>query len=257
MGRWLLGASVTHIEVFIPAYNVDEFIDRCLCSVADQDYDDYSVVMVNDASTDATGVVMASYFQSHEDWRIVHNPVNQKMPKNLTLIRQAGFPQDVVFILDGDDFLPDPGVLSTVAAYYEDPDLWLTYGSYTRYPDPSVMPNPALPFPDWVIKAANYRQYSKMALVYNHPLTFRRWLFNEVSDAELCDDEGEWFTRCYDHALMMPMLELATDGHFRWLPEILYVYNEENVASEAKDDARAESDRIHNQINARPKRAAL
>jgi hypothetical protein len=42
-----------------------------------------------------------------------------------------------------------------------------------------------------------------------------------------------------------------------WLPEILYVYNEENPGSESKDGGRAESDRIHRQINARPKRDSL
>jgi glycosyltransferase involved in cell wall biosynthesis len=43
-----------HIQVFIPAYNCEAFIERCLESVAKQDYPNFSVAMVDDASTDAT-----------------------------------------------------------------------------------------------------------------------------------------------------------------------------------------------------------
>ena len=242
------------IEVVIPAYNVEGFIERCLESVASQTYEHFSVLMIDDASTDGTGTIMDSYAK-RELWRGVHNQENRKMPRNLAEHTRWGGDNEVLFLLDGDDHLP-PGAFAVVADYYERFDwLWLTYGSYTR-DDPTNMPNPALPYPDWVIEQRAFRAYSSMALLYNHPLTFKRFLFNMVSDAELCDDEGAWFTRCYDHALMMPMLEIAAE-HFTWIPEVLYVYNEENTLSEAKDDARAESDRIHRQINARPAREAL
>ena len=56
---------------------------------------------------------------------------------------------------------------------------------------------------------------------------------------------------------MMPMLELASFGHFKWNPEILYVYNEENTMSEAKNEQRMEGVRVHNTVNARAKRKPL
>jgi glycosyltransferase involved in cell wall biosynthesis len=250
---------VTHISVFVPAYNCEAWIERCLRRLAGQDHTDLDVVLVDDASSDDTGEIMDWYAGpgGFSDWRVIHNKANQKMPMNLAVHGRQGDYADVVFLLDGDDFLPHEHVLSIVAEYYDNnPDLWLTYGSYTRE-DPDYMPNPALAYPAWVIEQRNFRAYSSTALLYNHPLTFRRWLFNKVTDDELKDDEGAWFTRCYDHTLMMPMLELAAHGHFEWLPDILYVYNEENPTSEAGDGARAESDRIHRQVNARPIRLEL
>jgi glycosyltransferase involved in cell wall biosynthesis len=248
--------TAPHIEVFIPAYNCEKWIVRTLDSVAMQMYPDEHCTIVDDASTDGTRkIINRELDRLPGDWNVIYNGENRKMPHNLVEIRD-GDPDDVIFLLDGDDYLPHDLVLNLVAAQFDDPELWLTYGSYTRE-DPTHMPNPAVPYPPEIIEAANFRGFSSISLLYNHPLVFRRWLLNELSDAELQDDEGEWFTRCYDHVIMMPMLELAARGHFKWLPEVLYVYNEENPLSESKDDARAESDRIHRQINARPKREAL
>jgi hypothetical protein len=146
-------------------------------------------------------------------------------------------------------------VLSQVARLFEDDDLWLMYGSYNRYPPDAPMLNPAKPFPAEVVANASFREHSVLDLVYNHPLVFRRWLFNCVYDWELKDDNGEWFTTSYDHAIMMPMLELAADGHFHYNPEVLYTYNEENTTSEAKHpDLKLEAIRVHNTINGREKR---
>lgn len=246
---------MTHIQVVIPAYNCEAYIERCLRSVGEQTYGDFDVLMIDDASSDNTWRIMERAARAGR-WDARYNPENLKMPHNLVHARE-GDSDDVVFLLDGDDYLPHPEVLTTVAELFDDGDLWLSYGSYTRDPDPTWMPNPAGPYPDWVVEQRAFRAYSSLALVYNHPLIFRRWLFNEVTDGELHDDEGHWFTRCYDHVIMMPMLELAAE-HFMWCPEVLYVYNEENPTSEAKDPtARAEADRIHRQVNARLIRAAL
>lgn len=237
------------ICVFVPAYNVEPFIGRCLDSIDGQYYSNWDLHMVDDASTDDTLDIMEGYVGD-----ITHNQVNLKMPRNLTLLRE-GDPDDVIVIVDGDDYLPHYGVLSMIAQSYVDPDLWLMYGSYERWPDPTWMPNPAGPFPPWVIEGRDFRHYSQFDLVYNHPLTFRRRLLQNIEDWELQDDEGNWFEAAYDHTIMMPMLEMAAD-HFTWCPEILYTYNEENTQSEAKLD-RSVGIRVHNIVNGRPKRDKL
>jgi glycosyltransferase involved in cell wall biosynthesis len=231
---------------------VEAWIERCLKSIQNQRYPFFNVVMVDDASTDRTGAIMDRFDNGTS---VLHNLVNVKMPRNLCCLRE-GNPDHVIVIVDGDDYLPHEHVLDIIAWRYEDPDLWLMYGSYTRYPDPTLMPNPALPYPADVIAGRSFRQYSADALLYNHPLTFRRRLLQNIEDWELQDDQGVWFETCYDHAIMMPMLEMAAPDHFKWNPEVLYVYNEENPHSEAKQ-TRDIAVRTHNIINARPKRDQL
>jgi glycosyltransferase involved in cell wall biosynthesis len=244
-----------HVTVFVPGYNVEKYIARCLDSLLSQTWENTNIAVLNDASTDSTGSIIAEYELANQIGLIsFHNHKNLKMPRNLTYLRY-GHPNDVIVIVDADDYLPHNRVIATIADYYKDPDLWLMYGSYTRYPDPTHMPNPAKPFPVDVIAQRSFRNYSQIDLVYNHPLTFRRRLLQNIADWELQDDDGNWFTVAYDHTVMMPMLEMAT-GHFKWCPDILYVYNEENEASEAKGDP-SEGIRVHNIVNARVKRDPL
>ena len=243
------------IEVFVPGYNVERFIDRCLSSIFEQTYPYFDVLMIDDASTDKTGTLMdeASRRYKFRESLVMHNETNQKMPRNLEFLR-VGNPDNVIVIVDADDYLFNLNVFTIIADEYLDPDLWLMYGSYTRE-DPRIMPNPALPFPPDVIANRSFRKYSATNLVYNHPITFRRRLLQNIEDWEM-QSNGEWFTAAYDHVIMMPMLEMSAPDHFKWCPEILYVYNEDNELSEAKRD-RSEGITVHNVVNSRPKRDQL
>lgn len=240
----------TRFVVFVPAYNIEHFLVRCLESIRTQDYDNFEVLMIDDCSSDGTGALMDGF--PFQEARVIHNQSNKKMPFNLTHIR-SGDPNDVVVIVDGDDYLPHDRVLAVLDQYYRsDPSLWLTYGSYTRWPDPNYMPNPAIDYPDYVKQNRSYRNYDQ---IFNHPVTFRRWLFNHIADWELQDDLGLWFQAGYDCVLMMPLLELA-GKHWRYLPDILYTYNEANPTSDAKIRA-SECNRAATIVRQRPQREAL
>lgn len=43
-------------SIIVPAYNAEEYLERCIDSMANQDflYDEYEVIVVNDGSTDGT-----------------------------------------------------------------------------------------------------------------------------------------------------------------------------------------------------------
>lgn len=245
---------MTHFQVVVPAYNTERYIKRCLYSIeAQSTYPDFDVLLIDDDSTDSTGKLMNEFAVGAEfPIRVIHNDTNMKMPYNLTYARE-GNPEDVILLVDGDDFLPrDPAVLFSLAHHFDDSNLWLTYGSYTRVPDPNYMPNPALDYPDHIKSAMAYRG---SVPVYNHPIAFRRHLLNQISNAELQDDDGNWFQDSYDHCIMIPMLELAW-RHYKWLPDILYVYNEDNPLSDAKIRPQG-GERTHSTINRRPRRVPL
>jgi glycosyltransferase involved in cell wall biosynthesis len=50
-----------HIAVVIPAFNLAPYLRDCLLSVVDQTHADWSVVVVDDGSTDATGAIAARF----------------------------------------------------------------------------------------------------------------------------------------------------------------------------------------------------
>ena len=40
------------VSIIVPVYNSESTIDRCVRSIADQDYSDLQIILVNDGSTD-------------------------------------------------------------------------------------------------------------------------------------------------------------------------------------------------------------
>ena len=59
MNRTITGNPL--ISVIVPVYNAQDYLERCLRSLADQDYPDFEVLLVDDGSTDRSGGIC-------EDW---------------------------------------------------------------------------------------------------------------------------------------------------------------------------------------------
>ena len=49
------------VSVILPARNEEKFIEKCLDSLVEQDYDDYEIIAINDSSNDSTGNLMKKY----------------------------------------------------------------------------------------------------------------------------------------------------------------------------------------------------
>lgn len=251
-----------HFTIFVPGWNVEKWVCHALCSALNQSYPNFNVVFCDDASTDDTPAIvhrLKTFHRERERLSIITNGHNMKMPWNLRYMRTtelpANSPEDIIFILDADDFLPHQDVLSDLAQYFDnDPELWMTYGSYDRWPDPTYMPNPAEDYPQEVKDNCSFRAFRKPC--FNHPLVFKRFLWDHITDDDLKNDAGEWNRGGYDWLIMMPMLELANNGHWKWLPDILYTYNEDNPFSDSRVNVAA-CELPHQEVAHRPPRTPL
>lgn len=226
-----VGADV-NINVIVPSYNVRmPWIERCLASIRAQTHRPSQVIVVDDASTDAGYPENVVGLCAIEGWTFVRNDRNRKCPYNLRLAGRILdlADDDVIFLLDGDDFLPHDRVFARIAEVYADPDVWLTYGNYEPHPK-NTGQTLASAYPADVIAAKSFRA---AGCHFNHPLTFRQHLWARVTDDDLKTDGGEWFTGGYDFLIMVPMLEAAAPDHFRFLNETLYVYNSVNPLSDS------------------------
>lgn len=101
------------ISVIIPAYNVELYIESCLKSVMEQQEASFEVVLVNDGSTDCTGVICKSWADKYSN--IVYLEQKNKgqgTARNVAIDHASG--KWLVF-LDADDTML-PGALK----YLED-----------------------------------------------------------------------------------------------------------------------------------------
>ena len=91
------------ISIIIAAYNIENYIERCMASVVNQTYSNLDIIVVNDGSTDNTLNIIESFSKNDERINII-NQSNQGLLKS----RKIGFNNsqgDYVLFIDGDDWL--------------------------------------------------------------------------------------------------------------------------------------------------------
>ena len=91
------------VSVIIPVYNVQDYIEQCLASVLNQTYRELEVIMINDGSTDNSGILAKKIADS--DVRCIL--ITQKNgglsnARNNGLARATG---KYVYFLDSDDWI--------------------------------------------------------------------------------------------------------------------------------------------------------
>ena len=50
------------ISVIVPVYNVEKYLSQCLDSIIHQTYKNLEIILVDDGSTDSSGLICDNYF---------------------------------------------------------------------------------------------------------------------------------------------------------------------------------------------------
>ncbi len=88
-------------SVIIPVYNVEQYLCECIDSVLSQTYSDYEIILVNDGSTDSSGIICDNYARANNSIRVIHkNNGGLSEARNYGVATAVG---DFVLFLDSDD----------------------------------------------------------------------------------------------------------------------------------------------------------
>lgn len=91
------------VSVIVPAYNVENYIKKCICSISEQTYKNIEIIVVNDGSTDTTKDVLLKLQKNDSRIQII-----DKHNEGVSAARNSGIRvakgKYVVFV-DGDDYL--------------------------------------------------------------------------------------------------------------------------------------------------------
>lgn len=60
------------ISIVVPVFNVEQFLQTCVDSIVAQTFDDWELILVNDGSTDSSGVICDRYAQLDSRIRVYH-----------------------------------------------------------------------------------------------------------------------------------------------------------------------------------------
>ncbi len=64
-------------SIIIPAYNVHEYVEKAINSVLEQDFKNYELIVVNDASTDNTAEVVKKYEEKFDNVKLISHKDNK------------------------------------------------------------------------------------------------------------------------------------------------------------------------------------
>jgi glycosyltransferase involved in cell wall biosynthesis len=134
--------------------------------------------------------------------------------ENFTIAARDLYPDSIIVSLDGDDWFPHDRVLEHVNRIYADPNIWMTYGSF-------VHADGRPGFASLVPEGENVRTGPWRM---THLKTFRAALFQKLTDADLQRD-GKFLDLAWDHAVMLPLAEVAGHEHRRFVSDVMYTYS--------------------------------
>ena len=216
--------------VVIPSFNNRDWYELNLESVLQQNYRNFRVIYIDDHSTDGTGELVREYLRKN-DWEervhLIHNSERMGALYNIYHAVWSCDPEEIIVTVDGDDWLFHENVLKRLNQIYADPDVWMTYGQYIEFPDGGA--GHCQMIPPHVIENNSYRSY---AWVSSHLRTFYASLFHLIAYDDFLF-QGEFYSAAWDLAFMFPLLEMSS-SHFRFIPDVFYVYNQASPINDYK-----------------------
>ncbi len=223
-------ATYKNFVILIASYNNEQFAKHNIISAL-QNYPEshYRIIFIDDCSQDNTLAIAINILEQHQRQHLVtifHNTERKGALYNHYYgIHNYIKDEEIVVILDGDDQLAHANVLTFLNDVYSKNDIWLTYGQFQHIVTGQVGFN--CPMPHEVVGSNNFRRWRHIP---SHLRTFYAKLYKNIRIEDLTLN-GDFFEMCADMATMIPMIEQARD-HFRFIPQILYLYNDNNPISD-------------------------
>ncbi len=220
------------IVIIVPSYNNRDWYQRNLSSILLQEYSNFSVIYIDDCSPDGTGFLVEEFLRLHDhDHRVIliKNQERRGALANHWRAIQMVPEHAIVVHCDGDDWFAHKKVLERVNQEYQDPAVWMTYGQYVIYP--SNERGHCIPTPQEFVNQNAWRK--SLLMRWGHLRTFYAGLFKQIKLDDLLF-KNNFFPLACDNAFMFPMLEMA-QSHVRFIPDILYVYNQDTPLNDFKN----------------------
>jgi glycosyltransferase involved in cell wall biosynthesis len=215
----------THLKIVIPSYNSLKWLRRTLHSVARQTYRNFQVCVIDDASTQSGQKELIEQYAGRYGWKTIYRSTNQGALANIIdgIKRLAPEDEDVILLLDGDDWLFNHQVFARIAQEYHSPSVFLTYGQFITYPRWQI--GFCKPLDNQLYLQKTFRH---PPFIFSHLRTFRFKLWNAIDEKDFMDPYGRYYKTAWDLAIMYPLLELCGGQGCKFIEQLLYVYNMDN-----------------------------
>jgi len=168
------------VSVVICAKNEEDTLPQLLSSLKNQDYSDYEIVLVNDASTDNTLEIMENFSKENSNVAVVDVAENDTFWRGKKFALTLGIKRaknDYLLFTDADCTIASEKWISKVMDGYDsETEIVLGYGGYRKL---SGLLNKIIRF-ETVLTASNYFSFAKVFTPYmgvGRNLSYKKELF--------------------------------------------------------------------------------
>ena len=205
--------------IFVTARNCESYIARAIESLCAQTNKNFEILMVDDASTDATGDIAEEILEREfvNRFTFFKNSTHAGKAANAhKYLRQVE--GDYVAILDGDDALIDNYVIEDFGQAYSDgyDVVWSNYRMNDGRIGHCKPLNP--------LQSPRVQQWRTA-----HFFSFSLELFRNIPDHYFKDSDGNWFMSACDQAIALPILDQTR--RYKYFDRTTYEYTCDNLMS--------------------------
>jgi nucleoside-diphosphate-sugar epimerase/uncharacterized radical SAM superfamily Fe-S cluster-containing enzyme len=189
---------------------------KMFCSVISQTYENWGMVLIDDASDNGLPFFIDTVIQSHyEKITFIKNRVRQGGTANIykAIHYFTSNSESIIMTIDGDDAIIGNTVFEKIVETYrkQSPDV-LIGGMYQTYRLQAHYRYP--------INFVNPRSKDKDSNVWQHIRTFKKYLFDSLEIRDLKNTNyahngieeiisNSWLPDCTDYAMMIPIIEMS------------------------------------------------
>lgn len=236
------------IKIIIPFYNPGDFLKKCVASVITQDYENFEAIFIDDCSTDGAWNLLP---HDKENVICIKNDVRKTALENIhDAIMNHCEKEDIVVLLDGDDWFAKKTSLSFINNFFNENECWIMYGQASWTNGQKGIARPY----------ENEQEFNNMRnkpFYVSHIRCFKAGLYQKIQSQDsdfscLKDVNGDFYKMTYDVAIMYPIMEMAGYDRTKYNDVPLYVYNKHNPISDDKVNHSLQYS-IHQEINRKSK----
>lgn len=217
-----LSSSQKPFVIVISGHNNSLYCEKSLLSTMTQNYGNFRVIYIDDASTDDSfSKISFAVAQSPKKDKIslVKSKESQGLLSTLYDVICSCEDQEIVLLLDGHDFLAHENVLAKLNKVYAKPSTWMTYGNFLDYPSYRQIPIKCKQIPKNVIFNNSFRSYDIQDM---HLKTFYAALFKQIRKEDLLY-KGKFLSSDGALAYLLPLLEMS-GKHACFINDVLYLH---------------------------------
>jgi len=207
------------LRIIVNCGQAELYIGKCISSILSQSFRRWEAYVTVDPCGDRTFEQAVLTAGGDPRVHIRQNSTRQYSMVNLiqAIKRSGAHREDIILILDGDDWFSTEDALRIIHDTYEEFGCWMTYGSWLS--DQGDNQGRWPPYPE---ETTDFRHSEWLGTAVR---TWKRWLWDLIDDRDFRDAGGEYFRVTEDRASVLPMLEMSGTRKAKHISEVLMIYN--------------------------------